>query len=177
MIERRELLKWSAACLGALAAADRFPLAEWLRATEAGDGELLREASEAALGRACFEALGADASGRLTRRVQELFPLASTGLDDAGRVMFRELRQQDFDQGRTVNVDGWILAETEVGVWLIWNVAALERSNSCRTGITSTCASVARSRTTCSTSARARNRMRRMTMVRSVRHSVTYRSW
>ena len=46
-------------------------------------------------------------------------------------------------------------------------VADLERGgvrqiSSCRIGSTSTCASVARSRTTCSTSARARNRMRRI---------------
>ena len=116
MIERRTLLKWVAAVAATFAVPDFSVRFGWFRETW-GLRATTASASEVIIGETWLASLDPTERRRLVERVRRLLPSVSTEFDEA-RVAFEKLRRRDFERGRTVKVDGWILSETEVGMWL-----------------------------------------------------------
>lgn len=118
MIERRRILTFSAVCFAAVAAPREVWLADWLGGTGTDGNGPLACGSAVAIGRECLELVSVEVRDRLIKRVGGLLDLQTRGFIEAARAALRELRRQDFELRRTLNVRGWILAETEVGLWL-----------------------------------------------------------
>ncbi len=117
MITRRSLLKWSVAAAIPLIAWDAAKLVGPLGTMANGNSSSLY-ASEVAMGTACADGITPTLKRKLIRHACQVLSIDATGLADAARPAFEEIRRRDFEVGRTVNIHGWILSETEVGVWL-----------------------------------------------------------